>query len=65
MSRLTCLLWKKWDTAGQALPAVNGCCLLGKVKGGSKSWAGLKGMEKGGNNGLTHTCKLDDIRGGN
>jgi len=36
-----------------------------KVKVGNKSWTGLNGMERGGNNGMTHVCKLDDIRGEN
>jgi len=55
----------KWGTAGQGLPAVAGGCLRWEVMGGNKSWTGLKDMKKGGNNGLTHECKLDNIRGGN
>jgi len=54
----------KWCTAGQELPAVDGGSLRWKVMGGNKSWTGLIDIEKGGNNGLTHACKLGNIRGG-
>jgi len=34
-----------------------------KEKVRNKSWTGLNGIGKGGNNALTHMCNLDDIRG--
>jgi len=45
------------------VPAIEEGVRRWKEKVRNKSWTGLNGMEEGGNNGLTHMCKLDDIRG--